>query len=245
MATIAIANIDNEIIDDLKDALAAARSPALVVTGALSPDAAGDYDESGTQGGQTAYTKSGGGFHLWWDDAGGEWIISAAKGVKGAAYWSGESITGAYAAQGAASGAAAVAQGTLLFATVEIAGSAAEARQKDFARGPVAAVIYESTDEHKICDLKWGQVVNAAILLGVKAATAAARTAAITRLLNGARNAVAADPPADARAFAANGRLHRRAEWGTPEIDAQHNQPWATAILPLRIAYIADDATSH
>ena len=137
--------------------------------------------------------------------------------------------------------------GNNLFAQVRHAGSPEEARQKYLTAGAsaTAVVVYTGTDEYRIFDLKWGMVCDIDLILAVKDTSPALRKTAITRLINGAKNAVAAGPPAIAKAFGADGELHRRLEWADPSLDLLTNQPWAIAVLPLRIAYVVDDETSR
>lgn len=77
----------------------------LTVTGTLSPDATGSYTEFGDFNGKRFYRHSTGGFFIWWDGV-DTWAISVLLGVEGAAYWDrvDPAVTGAYVAQGTATG---------------------------------------------------------------------------------------------------------------------------------------------
>jgi len=244
MANITLANTDSDILDDLVTELAAVRNPAYAVLGTLTPDATGNHDENGTYGGQTAYTDAT--YHIWWSGGDSKWIISAVQGTKGTAYWQLATVAGAYAAQGTATGTATVAQGDLLFAKAEIVGSRPESKQKKFTEDTVACVIYESTTDHKIHDLKWGKVVHAELLLAAKGKTETLRKTKLTQLVNAAKNTINGNQPSDTEGFVAVGEeLHRRIEWGDLSLEMSANLPWAIAFLPLRCAYTIATSTSH
>jgi len=58
-----------------------------VVTGTLSPDATGNYLYAGTYRGEPYYRREDGAYYIWWYSTSSYWIISAAVGVLGTAYW--------------------------------------------------------------------------------------------------------------------------------------------------------------
>jgi len=140
---------------------------------------------------------------------------------------------------------AATVSGAALFAQVAHAGSIEEAKQVKFTKSPTVVLIYQGTEDHKSTDLIWGQVCKVDLILAAKDTTAALRRTAITRLLAGAKDAIATDPPSDARAFGEGETLHRRLEWESPSLDLITNQPWAVAVLPLRVAYVVSTATAR
>ncbi len=67
----------------------------------------------------------------------------------------------------------------------------------------------------------------------------------ILRLVNAARNAIEASPPAAARYWGDGARWHNKLEWGPPAIDAAEAAPWAIAVLPLAVGYALDSPTGH
>lgn len=81
------------------------------VTGALTPDSTGDYRPIGSHGGKTAYARDDNAWFLWWNTVAEEWTISAVLGVRGASWWSNDSLIGDdYAPFGGAVGLAEVAE---------------------------------------------------------------------------------------------------------------------------------------
>jgi len=133
--------------------------------------------------------------------------------------------------------AAARVDGRAVFAKVVAGCSPQGAIQVHFTASPLAAVLFDSVEEHVTSDLRRGAVLNATLLLAVRQPTEAQRLSEIARLRNAAMNAVAAAPPADARAFAAGGELHRRIAWGRAAVDTTAHAPWAVCRLPVRVAY--------
>jgi len=86
------------------------RPADVVVTGPLEPDATGYYNAAGTNDVQVYYSRTDGSYHIWYDLAGDEWIISDEVGggtEAGDNYWDGaDEAAGSFAAAGAATGAA-------------------------------------------------------------------------------------------------------------------------------------------
>jgi len=77
------------------------------LTGTLTPDITGYYDENGTYNGRSAYQHAPAGWWLWWDGS-SFYIISATKGVFGN-FWvavDADTITGLYIPQGTVTGLA-------------------------------------------------------------------------------------------------------------------------------------------
>jgi len=76
-----------------------------VVTGTLDPDATGNYLYTGTYKGKPYYRREDGAYFIWWYSTSSYWIISAAVGVLGTAYWYKTlSEAGEYTAAGTATG---------------------------------------------------------------------------------------------------------------------------------------------
>jgi hypothetical protein len=141
----------------------------------------------------------------------------------------------------------ATAEGESVFAGVSVAASAREARGRHAAAGGrrSAAVVYQRTEEAATTDRARAQAVHLLLVLCGRAAGEAARTAEAAYLRDAAVNAVEAAPPGDARDVAVAGGLRRRLQWGAPEVDAAGNAPWAVVHLPLAVAALVQDATSH
>ena len=123
-----------------------------------------------------------------------------------------------------------------LFAQVVYAGSVEEAKQTKLDQSPTAILIYSGTTDHKISDLKWGQLCQVDIVLAEKANTRSERRTQITRLIAGVKTAIETDQPSDTEGFLSEGAFHRRLEWGEPSLET--NQPWAVAVLPLSVAHV-------
>ena len=65
------------------------------------------------------------------------------------------------------------------------------------------------------------------------------------RLVNAARNAIEADPPAAARYWGDTNHWLSRLAWSPAAIDTAERPPWALASLPLAVAYTLAGPTSH
>lgn len=81
-----------------------------VVTGTLTPDATGNYFETGTYDGQPYYKHEDLDYWIWWYDP-SMWIISDVLGGESGFYWykTAQPITGYYTAGGTATGTATIA----------------------------------------------------------------------------------------------------------------------------------------
>ena len=71
------------------------------------------------------------------------------------------------------------------------------------------------------------------------------RAQEILRLTNAARNAIEADPPAGAAAWAQSGHHHAAIWWGRPQIDVAARPPWAVCRLPVEIGFVLETGTAH
>lgn len=79
------------------------------VTGELTPDATGTYNDAGEHNGKRYYELAGNGWFLWWDgDA--NWLLSTEIGVTEDNWWTrtDPNIEGLYIPRGTATGTATV-----------------------------------------------------------------------------------------------------------------------------------------
>jgi hypothetical protein len=94
----------------------------------------GTYLESGTYGGQAAYTD--GAYWLWWDDA--KWVLSAVKGTTEIpAYTGGASLPGTWTAYSTTTAPAPTVVGTRLCTFNEVSFAVAEGDEYEFLAYPV------------------------------------------------------------------------------------------------------------
>jgi hypothetical protein len=77
----------------------------LEFTGALTPNATGDYIETGVYDSH-AYYHNAAGYFLWWSQADDRWYVSIALGLKGLLGWMGNTSAqiNTYNAEGTALG---------------------------------------------------------------------------------------------------------------------------------------------
>ena len=137
-----------------------------------------------------------------------------------------------------------------VFGEVSLTTSHQQARQAQFRTAGARAILrYLGTDERESPEGLRACVVSAEILLAkpVAGATAdeGARVQEMLRLVNAAKNAIAACPPTDGCYWGDGSQWHDRLAWGSPEIDTAERPPWASAAIGLQIAYTLDNATSH
>lgn len=140
--------------------------------------------------------------------------------------------------------------GQAVFATVSATASARQARQcQQGGRMPEAIVRYVGTAEEACGGGEYFAVVEIEILLAARVARGGDESPALQealRLVNAAKNAVAAAPPAAAKAVGNEKEFHDALEWGSPRIQAETSEaPWVEAVLPLRVAYPLASATGH
>ena len=81
------------------------------VTGDLTPDATGTYEDAGEHYGERYYQRTPNGYFLWWNGL-DTWYISTELDIPGAAWWQriDPNIEGIYAPGGTAVGDATVAE---------------------------------------------------------------------------------------------------------------------------------------
>lgn len=79
--------------------------PKYEVTGELTPDATGTYQDAGEYKSKRSYQRAPDGFFIWWDGI-DTWTISAILGYPGVEYWTrtDPNIVGVYALGGVAIG---------------------------------------------------------------------------------------------------------------------------------------------
>ena len=140
--------------------------------------------------------------------------------------------------------------GSDVFNDVTVSTSDEQAKKCQFKTHPVAVVRYAGSVEDHRPDDERAIVVPLEITVAAKVNTAgttdeSARLQEILRLMNAAKNAVEASPPAVAQATGDNNFYHAKIEWGVPKVDTHSRQPWAVCTLPVEIATNIDDATSH
>ena len=130
------------------------------------------------------------------------------------------------------------------FAKVADAESEEDALAVNTDKSPMAALIFNDTEEYDIPDLKTGCVCNLTLLLAQRVNTDAATRVASTRLVNIAKNAINASPPSGTVWFAEpEGELHKRLEWG--EVDTDSRQGWSITTIELGVSYTITNSTSH
>ncbi len=56
------------------------------VTGELTPDATGTYEDAGEFNGKHYYNRNSD-WYIWWDEDAGNWYISTTPGTPGEGYW--------------------------------------------------------------------------------------------------------------------------------------------------------------
>ena len=145
--------------------------------------------------------------------------------------------------------AGATAGGSAVFAAVTAGTSDRQAAECQFTAHPAAIVRYVGTEEHPTpgghlaCALSLEVVVATKVAQG--GADESSRVQEALRLLNAARNALAAEPPAEACAWGSDARVVRALEFGRPKIDTAHAAPWAVGRLPVTVGYVLESDTSH
>ena len=143
----------------------------------------------------------------------------------------------------------ATAGGEAVFAAVTAGTSDAQAEECQFKAHPAAIVRYLGTAEHRTPEGHLACAVSLELIVAAKAAAGgtdeSARLQEALRLLNAAKNAIHADPPADASAWGDDGRTVRPIDFGPPKIDTDPAAPWAVGRLPLTVGYVLESDTSH
>ncbi len=81
------------------------------VTGELTPDATGTYEDAGEYNGKRSYELTGNGWFIWWNGI-DKWVISTERGVATGNWWArvDPNIEGLYTPQDTALGDATVTQ---------------------------------------------------------------------------------------------------------------------------------------
>ncbi len=136
-----------------------------------------------------------------------------------------------------------------VFSSVTVTGSLDQAKEAQFAgEFPKVIVRYAGTSEGESPENVRYCAVALELMVTTKSsggADEAARVQEILRLVNAAKNAVEANPPANACYWGDSNYWHNKLQWGRPKLDTTDNQPWITAVIPLEISYTLNSATSH
>jgi hypothetical protein len=143
--------------------------------------------------------------------------------------------------------AAATVAGEPLFEQVAVTTCPRQARQVQLAgTGPRAVIRYAGTHEAPAAEGVLGCSVAVELLLAAKAGSDEAdRLQQALRLVNAARNAIEASPPAAARYWGDSAHWLSRLGWSPAAIDTAERPPWALAKLPLAVTYTLGGPTSH
>jgi hypothetical protein len=143
--------------------------------------------------------------------------------------------------------AAATFLGQPLFEHVAVTTCPRQARQAQLAgSGPRAVVRYTGTHEAPPGEGVVGCTVAVELLLAVKAGSdESVRLEQALRLVNAARNAIEASPPAASKYWGDRTHWLARLAWSPALIDTAERPPWALASLPLAVAYTLSGPTGH
>jgi hypothetical protein len=136
-----------------------------------------------------------------------------------------------------------------VFESVGVSTSDEQVRQCHLARSPGAIVRYLTTREFASPGGLVGSALAMELILSVRIDRAGidegARLQEVLRLVNAAKNAVGASPPAPARDWVDGASPAPAIEFGSPEIDTAEGRPWALARLPVSFTYVLANPTAH
>jgi len=136
---------------------------------------------------------------------------------------------------------------TSVFDYVNRSASVQAFKDSRLTQSPSCAVILNSVEEYEITDLRIGCVADLTILIASTEDTESDRVVDITKLIGAVKNLINADVPDDAEAFFQDDseEVTPRIEWGEPDSDTESSIPWQYTELPLRIAFVTTNSTSH
>ena len=112
---------------------------------------------------------------------------------------------------------------------------------------PKALVRYRGTTERSAPEDRRACVLTAELIVLARRVAGVAdadRVAAVLGLLNAARNAIEANPPAAACHTYSDAGLTPPLRWGEPRLD-DTDGPWGRARLEVAVAYMIDTPTEH
>lgn len=125
-----------------------------------------------------------------------------------------------------------------------LAGSVAGLQTMLRGSGPVAMLTVRGVREYCLPEDERGCVLDVDIVLGARVAAESSGVQETMRCMNAAKNAIEAEPPPGSRAFGAAKIYLPRVAWGIPTT-VEVQGPWSVVRLPLSIAFVLRDSSSH
>tara|TARA_Y100000310_G_scaffold315428_1_gene365945 strand:- start:195 stop:698 length:504 start_codon:yes stop_codon:yes gene_type:complete len=122
-----------------------------------------------------------------------------------------------------------------------------ETRLSGHGSAAVVGVINVGIEEFIITDDRIGNVVSLTLLLANQKKTDVDRTTEIHRLISAAKNTINGNRPGTSEGFYVLDaeEIIPQIAWGEPDIDSDSNKSWVFAELPLSIAFVTTNDTSH